>query len=111
MKKVSIEDKEIYIQPLKFKHLKKLSNIITIILEDLSKGKIDVEKYLDHATILISSLTEMKPEEIDNLSASDSLKLLTACIDTITEDKDFLDQLSQITQKINTLLSTTLQRK
>lgn len=111
MKKVSAKDRDIYVQPLKFKHIKKLSNILAYLIEDLSNGKVDIEKYLDHATLLISSLTDLQPQEIDNLDASDSLKLLSACIDTIIEDRDFLDQIGQLTRKINTVLaSTTLQK-
>lgn len=91
--------RKVYVQSFKFKHFKKLFSIISSLLEDLSKNQLDVEKYIDRAVEVVSAMTDLKEEEIEELSASETLLMLNACIDRILEDTDFLERLRELLRK------------
>ncbi len=100
--KVKLSDgREVKIQELKFKHFKKFINLIAQILDDLSKNELKVEKYADYTVELVSAMTSLSEEEIEELSASDALKLLRACIDQIFSDTSFLQELRTLIRKIS----------
>ncbi|MEM3426736.1 hypothetical protein [Hydrogenobacter thermophilus] len=108
---IELSNRTVYIQELKFKHFKKLFSVISDIVQDVAKGEIRVEKYLDKGSDIISQLTGLAQEEIDELSAGDALKLLNACIEVIVQDTAFLQELKNTIQTVrNSLTSLTSQK-
>jgi len=110
MKAVEVAGRTVYVEPLKFKDFVRLIDLITKISEDAEKGKLNLSAYLTDALPLISSMTNLKTEEIENLKASEALKLLEACIEVLLEDRDFFKNLKNILSKVNEALSQSGKR-
>lgn len=106
MKVVEIENKKVYIESLKFKDFVKFTELINEILEDAEKNSLNISKYLEKATPLISAMSNLKKEEIEELKASQALRILKACIEVIKEDEDFLEALKETLQALKEFLST-----
>lgn len=104
------DGRKVSVQEFKFKHFKKLFSILTSALEDLSKNELKAENYLDRAVEVISAMTDLREEEIEELSAGDTLLLLNACLDRVLEDTNFLERLRELLKKISSLTSGTSQK-
>jgi hypothetical protein len=112
MRKVILSDgREIKVQELKFKHFKKLLHIIEKILSDVSKNELNTELYLEHAVHIVSGMTELSEEEIENMNAADSIKVLRACIEQIISDTNFLQEVKALIAQISQTLTSTVSQK
>ncbi len=110
MKSVEINGKTVYVEPLKFKDFLKFTELLLMISEDAEKDNLRPSEYLSKAIPLMSSMSGLPTEEIENLPAKEALKLLNACIETILEDKDFFKEINKMLQRIAESLSSQ-QRK
>ncbi|RUM30220.1 MAG: hypothetical protein DSY42_04880 [Aquifex sp.] len=105
MKAVEIQGKKVYVESLKFKDFIRFVELINKILKDAENDTLRVSKYLEEAIPLMSAMSGLPKEEVENLKASDALKLLRTCIEVIKEDEDFLKNLKEAIQTLRESLS------
>jgi len=101
--------KKVYVRSLRFRDFVRFTNLITRLFEDFVKEKEKVElnasAYFEDFIPVMASMTGLKEEEIENLPASDGLKLLRTCIDVILEDQAFLQEIKLLLKAIAEKLS------
>jgi len=102
--------KKVYVRSLKFRDFVRFTNLITRLFEDFTKnekGKVELNAsaYFEDFLPVMASMTGLKEEEIENLPASDGLKLLRTCIDVILEDQAFLQEIKNLLKTIAEKLS------
>lgn len=106
VKTVRLSDgRDVQVRSLTFKDFIRFSELISQILNDILKGHIKPDAYLQSAVPFMSAMTSLSQREIEGLKPSDALKIFNACIDVLKEDTDFFTELKELLQKVNELLS------
>jgi len=103
--RVEVGGKSIQVSSLKFRDFVRLMDLIQRLVQDAEKGQLRLGKYLEEALPLVEAMTGLPEDEIKELPASEGLKLLRSCIEKVLEDKDFLRELNQLTEKLKQFLS------
>lgn len=111
MRKVELSDRVVYVKPLTFKAFKKLFAVISSILTDLASNALKPENYLEKAEEIITEMTSLKQEEVENMNAGDVLKVVNTCIDVIVSDEVFLQEVNTILGKLNKNMTSLTSQK
>ncbi len=93
---VEIEGKKLEVKSPKFKDVIKVIDLIGEIVEDFSQDRLRLGIYLERAVPLMSAMTGLTQMQIEELKPADGLRLLSACIEVILEDVDFLEQIKEL---------------
>lgn len=111
MRKVELSDRVVYVKPLTFRAFKKLFTVISSILTDLASNTLKPENYLDKAEEILQEMTSLTQQEIENMPAGDVLKVVNACVDVITSDEVFLQEVNTILSKLNKNMTSLTSQK
>jgi len=107
IKKVDINGRQIQVKSLTWKDFKVAFGTISTIILDAVNDNLNPGAYLEDATFLMSKMSDIPVEEIENMRPSDALKILNTCIEVILEDKDFLQEVQKILKTIKKVLGST----
>ncbi len=95
--------KKVYVRSLRFKDFARFVNLITRLFKDFGKGEItevNLLPYFEEAIPLIASMSGLEEKEIENLPATDGLRLLKTCVEVILEDQAFLQEVKNLLRAV-----------